>query len=134
MHKNSFLGIGWEFPPSFDEHSKSVDMVCDEQDIKESLMILLGTTPGERPMEPTYGCDLSPLAFQSLDLNLETFMTNNIKKAILNHEPRIHVNNIQLESNTLEGIINISVNYTIKTTNSLQNMIYPYYLAGQINI
>jgi phage baseplate assembly protein W len=128
---STFLGRGWAFPPSFDHHSRSVEMVKNEEDIIESLRILLATTPGERPMEPEYGCDLSPLAFQRLDLNLETFMINNIKKAIANHEPRIRVNAIQLATeDKLEGTIGIKVDYTIRATNAAQNMIYPYYLEN----
>ena len=125
---SSFLGEGWAFPPSFDHHSRSVEIVKNEEDIIESLRILLSTTPGERPMEPGYGCDLSPLAFQRLDLNLETFMINNIKKAILYYEPRIRVNSIKLDTeNRLEGTINI--NYTVRATNAARNMVYPYYFG-----
>ena len=126
--ENTFLGKGWGFPPAFDPHSRSVEMVQDENDIQESLRILLTTTPGERTMEPRYGCDLSPLAFRRLDLNLETFMINNIKKAILQHEPRIRVHEVQLAmEDSTEGMINIKVSYTIKATNARQNMVYPYY-------
>lgn len=126
---NSFLGQGWSFPPSFDTCSRSVEMVSGEQDIHESLVILLSTTPGERTMTVDYGCDLSPLAFQRLDLNLETFMINKIKKAIIDHEPRIQVNKIEIaSSDELAGTINIYVSYTIKATNTEKNMVYPYYV------
>ena len=126
-NENTFLGRGWAFPPSFDHHSRSVETVKNEEDIIESLRILLSTTPGERPMEPGYGCDLSPLAFQRLDLNLETFMINNIKKAILYYEPRIRVNSVNIDiTNRLEGTINIRVNYTVRATNTVRNMVYPY--------
>ncbi|XWN35662.1 MAG: GPW/gp25 family protein [Roseivirga sp.] len=126
--ETTFLGRGWAFPPSFNYHSGTVEMVKDEQDIKESLHILLSTTPGERPMEPKYGCNLSPLAFQRLDLNLETFMVNNIKQSILTHEPRIRVDAVEIDTeDRLEGMIGIRVAYTIRATNSPQNMVYPYY-------
>ena len=125
---NSFLGRGWAFPPSFDQHSRSVETVSNEEDIVESLRILFSTTPGERPMEPDYGCDLSPIAFQRLDLNLETFMVNNIKKAILYYEPRIQVDSIKLDTeHRLEGTIQIKIDYTVKATNTARNMVYPYY-------
>ncbi|MEL6359112.1 MAG: GPW/gp25 family protein [Bacteroidota bacterium] len=126
--ENSFIGTGWAFPPSFDPHSRSVEVVKNERDIIESLRILLSTTPGERTMEPEYGCDLSPLAFQRLDLNLETLMVNNIKKAILYYEPRILVDSVKIDTeDRLEGTIHIKVNYTIRATNTVQNMVYPYY-------
>ncbi|MEL6413119.1 MAG: GPW/gp25 family protein [Bacteroidota bacterium] len=128
--ESTFLGRGWGFPPAFDPHSRAVEMVHDNHDIQESLRILLSTTPGERVMEPRYGCDLSPLAFQKLDLNLETFMISNIKKAILYYEPRIHVQKIQLDQeDMIEGTITINISYTIKATNTAQNLVFPYYFV-----
>ena len=130
--ENSFLGRGWAFPPSFDHYSRSVEMAHNERDIRESLQILFSTGPGERLMELRYGCDLSPLAFRPLDLNLTTFMTNNIKKAILNYEPRIRVDDVNLSiQDELAGIIHISVAYTIKATNAKDNMVYPYAFEGK---
>ena len=125
---NNFVGTGWAFPPSFDPHSRSVEIVKNEEDIIESLRILLSTTPGERTMEPDYGCDLSPLAFQRLDLNLETFIVNNIKKAIVAYEPRVRVDSIKLDrEHNMAGTINITINYTVRATNTAKNMVYPYY-------
>ena len=127
-HVKGFLGQGWAFPPSFNPHSRSVEVVKNEEDIVESLSILLSTTPGERPMEPTYGCDLSALAFQRLDLNLETLVVNDIKKAILYCEPRISVDSIKIDTrDRLEGTINIKIDYTIRATNVARSMVYPYY-------
>lgn len=124
-----FLGTGWGFPPSFDSYSKSVEMVQDEIDIHQSLHVLFTTTPGERTMELEYGCDLSPLAFQRLDLNLKTFMINNIKEAIARCEPRIKVIDIDLdegEDDDLSGTIRIHVNYIIKSTNVPGNLVYTH--------
>ena len=105
-----------------------MEVVKNEEDIVESLSILLSTTPGERPMEPTYGCDLSALAFQRLDLNLETLVVNDIKKAILYCEPRISVDSIKIDTrDRLEGTINIKIDYTIRATNVARSMVYPYY-------
>lgn len=134
-HENTFLGTGWGFPPAFDHQHKGVGMVRDNEDIVESLQILLSTTPGERPMEPHYGCNLGLLAFQRLDTNLETLLINNIKQAILYYESRIQVNSIKLAmKEEQEGIINIKIEYTIKATNTRQNMVYPYYLEEGTNL
>ena len=122
-----FLGTGWGFPPAFDKYSKSVEMVKDEIDIHQSLKILFNTTPGERTMELDYGCDLSPLAFQRLDLNLKTFMINNIKDVIARYEPRIKVTEVKLETeDDTTGTINIHVNYVIKSTNTIGNLAYSH--------
>ncbi len=124
----SFLGTGWGFPPEFNRTTKAVKMLEDEADIKSSLEILLSTRLGERIMVPGYGCNLDELMFKPLNLTLKTFVVDLIKTAILYHEPRIDVNKINIDpTNELEGVLLINLDYTIRTTNSRKNMVYPFY-------
>ena len=69
-----FLGTGWEFPPAFVpvEEKSTVAMVSGRIDIEQSLGILLSTLPGERIMQPRYGCDLTPILFEPLTTSLIT--------------------------------------------------------------
>lgn len=124
----SFLGRGWSFPPEFSKAAKSVKMLEDEADIESSLEILLSTRLGERIMVPGYGCNLDELLFKPLDLTLKTYIIDLIRTAILYHEPRIEVNKIKIyPDNELEGILLIDLEYTVRTTNSRRNMVYPFY-------
>ena len=126
----SFLGTGWGFPPEFNKETRSVKMLTDEADIKSSLEILLSTRLGERIMVPGYGCNLDELMFKPLNLTLKTFVVDLIKTAILYHEPRINVNKINIDpTNELEGVLLINLDYTVRTTNSRKNMVYPFYKA-----
>lgn len=126
----SFLGTGWGFPPEFNKQTRAVKMLADEADIKSSLEILLSTRLGERIMVPGYGCNLDELMFKPLNLTLKIFVVDLIKTAILYHEPRIDVNKINIDpTNELEGELLINLDYTIRTTNSRKNMVYPFYKA-----
>lgn len=124
----SFLGRGWGFPPEFDKNRQTVLLTEDETDIERSLHILLSTRPGERIMVPEYGCNLDELLFKPLDLTLKTYVIDLIKTAILYFEPRIDVNRISMDqSNDLGGLLLINIDYTIRTTNSRKNMVFPFY-------
>ena len=124
----SFLGTGWGFPPVFDNATKGVTMLSDAEDIQSSLQILLSTRPGERVMLAKYGCNLDEMIFEPLTTTFKTYMKDLIKTAILYFEPRIDVNNIELDdTGELEGRILITVDYTIRSTNSRFNFVYPYY-------
>ena len=126
----SFLGRGWGFPPEFNKETRTVKMLTDEADIKSSLEILLSTRLGERIMVPGYGCNLDELMFKPLNLTLKTFVVDLIKTAILYHEPRIDVDKISIDqTNEFEGVLLINLDYTIRTTNSRKNMVYPFYKA-----
>lgn len=130
----TILGKGWSFPPTFDRHNKKVEMVSNEDDIYQSLQILLSTGLGERVMQPDYGSELSQLLFEPIDVTFETYIKDRIKDAILYHEPRITTNLIEIERNEMEGLINISIDFTIRTTNSRSNIVFPFYLNEATNI
>ena len=125
-----FYGTGWKFPPSFNEISGETITVKDDQDIKESLDILMGTRRGERVMNPYYGTDLFGEVFSAVDVSDQTQIKSIIKDAILNYEPRITLNLVDVDiSQIIDGILNISIDYTVNKTNSRNNVVYPFYLA-----
>ncbi len=132
---NSFLGTGWGFPPNFVKGVNGVELISDEEDIRSSLEILLSTRIGERIMQPTYGCELTKLLFEPIDLTLKAYIKDLIKDAVLYHEPRIILNDVAFNtSNAEEGIIEITLDYTIASTNTRYNYVYPFYLSEGTNI
>jgi phage baseplate assembly protein W len=133
MSEIEFLGTGWGFPPAFLKGKKSVSMTSGVDDINSSLEILLSTTPGERVMQPTYGCDLKRLMFEPLDTSLKAYIKDLIKVAILYHEPRIRLNDVTLETKPEKGLIEITLVYTVRATNSRYNFVYPFYKTEGIN-
>jgi uncharacterized protein len=124
----SFLGTGWTFPPTFDLGGYTARMSSDETDIRESLEILLSTKLGERIMEPGYGCNLEDLLFESMDLTLKTIVVDQIRTAILYHEPRIDAQEIDItDGDVLRGELLIKIEYVIRSTNSRTNLVFPFY-------
>ena len=126
--EQSFLGVGWGFPPEFNYNNNTTQMTAGELDIQKSLEILLSTRLGERVLLPKYGCNLEELLFEPLDLTLKTYIKDLIKTAILYHEPRIDVLTIKIDStNELQGEVLIHIEYMIRITNSRGNMVFPFY-------
>ncbi|MEY4903213.1 MAG: hypothetical protein RLZZ292_1028 [Bacteroidota bacterium] len=124
----SFLGTGWAFPPAFDEDRKSLQLVWDEEDIRQSLFILFSTTPGERVTHLEYGCDLQRMVFQPITETNKGIMKHIIKTAILFYEPRIDVEEINIDTREeIEGVVYIEVIYTIRKINIRSNIVYPFY-------
>ena len=125
----AYLGTGWRFPPTFYLESGNISMVSAEEDIRESLQILLSTSLGERVMQPTYGCDLQDLLFEALTPTVASSIKEQVRTAILDHEPRIRLDQIDLAlDRNLEGIVLIALEYTILSTNSRFSFVYPFYL------
>jgi len=124
----SFLGTGWDFPPTFAGGPDRVRMISDEDDIRSSLNILLSTTVGERRMQPRYGCNLHRLVFEPADGTFQAYIKDLVKTAILYFEPRIILNDLTLDPDPLEGLILLKLEYTIARTNTRFNFVYPFYL------
>ncbi|MFN8134127.1 MAG: GPW/gp25 family protein [Bacteroidales bacterium] len=125
----SFLGTGWGFfRRAFSNKAAEVAMLSDVEDIQSSLEILLTTRPGERVMRPDYGCNLDELLFEPLTTTFKTYIKDLVSTAILYYEPRIEVNNIELDdTGELEGRIVISIDYTVSATNTRFNFVFPFY-------
>jgi len=132
MQRIDFLGTGWSFPPAFNNETSSIELVSDEQDINQSLNILLSTSLGERVMQPRYGCNLEDYLFEPLSASVIGYIKNLVQNAILFYEPRIVAEKIDVTApdsfDLIEGRFTISIDYSIPETNSRFNYVYDYYL------
>ncbi len=124
----SFLGRGWTFPPAFSQGGADVEMVAGAEDVQQSLQILLATTPGQRVMQELFGCDLEGVLFEPMDQSFINTVTGMVGNAILDYEPRVDLNKLTVTETNEEGLLLISIDYTIRSTNSRYNMVYPFYL------
>ena len=126
---SSFLGKGWHFPPSFTENGRDVWRVADEEDIQQSLHILLATAQGERVMLEDFGCDLNRFVFEEMDRSRRNSLAGFVKAALSRHEPRIAVEAVEAEpGGETEGLLLIHIVYRVLATNSRFNLVFPFYL------
>jgi uncharacterized protein len=132
---NSFLGRGWAFPPAFNYDRGTLETVEDEEDIRESIQLILGTIPGERVMFPAFGCPIRKYVFESNDPTHITMLKDAVYDALLFNEPRIKVETVEIKDETVEkGLILIHINYTVIITNTRSNMVFPFYFKEGTNL
>jgi phage baseplate assembly protein W len=123
-----FLGTGWAFPPRFTTGGDGVEMVANEEDIHQSLLILFATRPGERVMQELYGCGLDDWLFSEIDHGLVNQLTSAIHDAVLLHEPRVRLLDVDVSPDSQEaGLLRISLDYRVVATNSRYNLVFPFY-------
>lgn len=135
MTPKSFLGTGWSFPPAFEAEQAQVQMVSDEVDIRQSLVILLSTMPGERPVKPKYGCDLHSLIFEPLTGATRFLIKDMIRTAVLFYEPRIELEDIEIEQRDEgEGLTVVTLHYLVKAVNVRSNIVFPFYKTEGTNV
>lgn len=129
LKNKSFIGTGWHFPPRFTKETRTVEMVKDEEDIKESITIFIGTRLGERIMRSNYGSIIHSYTYESIDGNSIKNLSMEIKINLQKFEPRINVIDVDAtRSDSNQGLINFNIQYEIIGANVRDNIVYPFYI------
>ncbi|MCX6581399.1 MAG: GPW/gp25 family protein [Candidatus Aminicenantes bacterium] len=125
----SFLGIGWAFPVQVDTGGRVV-MSQYEKDIKEAILIILGTAKGERVMRPDFGCGIHDYVFSVINTDTLTLVEASVREALTVWEPRIELIGVTVSADKAsEGKLMINIDYKVRTTNNRFNLVYPFYLS-----
>ena len=130
----SFLGTGWGFPPTFSREWYGVEMLSEEADVHSSIGIILATLTEERVMLPTFGCNLQPYVFESMNVPNIAMIEKIVKDALVIHEPRIIVEELVSTAYQEEGRLEINISYSIILTNTRYNYVFPFYMTEATNI
>ncbi|MEF2967751.1 GPW/gp25 family protein [Paenibacillus sp. M1] len=128
MEVIDFLGRGWKFP--FSAQRGSINGADGEESIKESIQLILSTAKGERVMRPDFGCRLQELVFAPNNMSTATLIKTFIEEAIMNWEPRVEVLDISVTPSADLPVLDISIDYAIKSSNSKYNLVYPFFLES----
>lgn len=126
----SFLGRGWKFPVRVDPTTGRIAMSEMEQDIKESIYIILKTAMGERLMRPEFGCGIHDLVFSSMSTLTMGLFESRVREAINRWESRVEI--LQLNVFTKEpdrGKLEINLSCQVRDTNTEFNLVFPFYLT-----
>jgi len=122
-----FIGSGWGFPVRTDAVG-SIALVSREQEIEESIRLVLGTAVGERPMRPEFGCRINEYVFAPADATTAGLIAYDVRRSLARWEPRIEVTDVSVEPDPDDPpTLFISVHYTIPRTNDPRNLVFPFY-------
>ena len=126
-----FVGAGWAFPLRLDSTGR-VALVTQDREIEEAIRLVLGTTPGERPMRPEFGSRISELVFAPADATTAGQLAFESRVALERWEPRIDVEDVVVTFDSAEeGKLFIDVRYRIRGTNDPRNLVFPFYLIPE---
>ena len=133
----SFLGVGWAFTaiPNDPASKAGVRLNSDgailkaeyEESVRQSISIILGTARGERVMRPDFGCGVYDLVFEPNSPATAGRISQEVRESLLLNEPRIDVRDVQVESRDNGVVLLISIDYEVRATNNVFNLVYPFY-------
>ncbi|MEY9697570.1 phage baseplate assembly protein W [Bradyrhizobium diazoefficiens] len=125
----SFLGVGWNFPLAVTATGQAA-MAAYEEDVRQAILIILQTNNGERLMRPTFGAGLNSFVFEPINPTSMAALQTRVQNALIDWEPRIDVVAVSVTpaSNAI-GTLLIDITYRVRLTNSVANLVYPFYLG-----
>lgn len=124
---DEFIGAGWAFPLRTDA-TGAIALVEREREIEESVRLILGTAPGERPMRPEFGCRIHDEVFAGADPATAGRVASDVREALRRWEPRIVVHDVTVTLDADDpAVLYIDVRYSIRSTNDRRNLVFPFY-------
>jgi uncharacterized protein len=122
------IGSGLAFPLQVDRRG-GIALARDETDVEQAIELILATAPGERPMRPEFGCGVHDFVFDSIDATTVGRMELAIRDALDRWEPRIVVDAVEFNLDQVgEGRLIIDIGYRVRVTNTMRNLVYPFYV------
>lgn len=123
-----FLGKGWRFPVAVNL-TGGISTSAYEDNVRESIFVILGTAPGERLKRPKFGCRIHDLMFAPNNHVTAALAEHFCEEALLKFEPRIKNVDVTARPAPDEpNRLNIRITYTVRETNEERNLVYPFYL------
>jgi uncharacterized protein len=128
VERKGFLGRGWAMPVELDPRTGQVAAAEYEEDIRQSIRIILETAPGERVMRANFGCGIHELVFAALDSTAMQRIRSVVEEALRRCEARIDVLGVMMaESPSEHGKLLVEVEYRVRKTNQVGNLTFPFY-------
>ncbi|BCW50104.1 phage baseplate assembly protein W [Arthrobacter sp. 1088] len=91
--------------------------VTDAASIRQALLLLLSTRPGERVNRPTYGCHLFRLAFAPADDTTAGLAIHYVARAVEQWERRITVLSLDASRSPEDPeVLEVRLKYRVRTT------------------
>ncbi|MBO5952945.1 MAG: GPW/gp25 family protein [Oscillospiraceae bacterium] len=129
MSDNRFLGSGMKFPPQIDPATGRFALSSGAQSVKESVYLILMTHRGERWMQPGIGGELMGYAFMDTSSTMLSIMSSELRRLILEQEPRISSVDVRIDPGVAEGCLMVDIRYTLAESNPADNLVFPFYLT-----
>jgi phage baseplate assembly protein W len=109
----ALYGRSLGFPPRVGADGRMA-WSAGEQNVREAICIILRTRPGERLMEPDFGCGLDRFLFEPNSLATLRLIQEEVKRALGRWEPRIRLDDVLVRVDPAEArAVDVTVAYTL---------------------
>ena len=123
------VGYGWSFPLRIDGRG-GVSLSAQDNDIDESIRIILSTARGERRMRPNFSCGIHDFIFAPNNAATWSQVAHSVEQALGWWEPRVDVKEVDVRPDTTDmSRLLITIKYKIRGASNERSLVYPFYLS-----
>jgi phage baseplate assembly protein W len=129
QRNRSVPGSGWKFPVETDPMTGRVKMSDYDEDIQESIRIILLTRKGERVMNPEFGCGIHDFVFSQMETTRIGMLEKEIQTALTLWEPRVQDVDVTVtqDAQAADKYL-IQIRCVVLATGQAFSLIYPFYV------
>ena len=128
MSSSRFLANGWSFPIRPDLRLGRLEYTEGPEKVRQSVLIILDTEPGERIMRPTFGCGLRRYLMKPNTTATRALIQHDVELALANWEPRISLRAVRVEPGDDPALVLIHIFYIHLRNRREDNLVYPFHL------
>ena len=121
------MGVGLSFPLRVSAQTGRFVISRHEENIHESVRLILNTYRGERIMRPQFGSIVENVLFSELSAEALTGFRDGMQTALEELEPRIADVSVKTDR-VSQGELSIEISYRVRTTNNLFSRVYTFYI------
>ncbi len=85
----------------------------NEAAIARSIRNIVFTSPGEKIFNPEFGSEISKVLFENIDEISAISIKDEIETSIRNYEPRVNLEEVDIEPNYDNNQFDVRINYRI---------------------
>jgi Bacteriophage baseplate protein W len=109
------LGCGWAFPPvppPFGSGRSGFGWLSGAALVRQSILLILDTEPGERVMRPDFGCGLARYLMEPNNPATRAAIARDVTAALTTWEPRIELAAVDVSGTDDPTAVLVSISYT----------------------
>ena len=124
------LGSGWAFPVRPRPAAGDLAYAAGAEKVREAILLVLRTEPGERVMRPTFGCGLRRFLAEPNTVATRARLARQVTAAIEAWEPRVRLREVTAEAGDDPALVLLTVRYEHARDATPGLLVHPFYLEG----
>lgn len=133
MTVDRFIGRGWRFPIKVNARG-AIDWSDGPDRLRDAIWIVVKTAMGERVMRPEFGSGVDGFVFQPNSAATRVALSQAVRHALVTWEPRIDLDSVRVDEVPGEASqVTVAIDYRIRSTNELFNLVLPFYLEEGVS-